>query len=322
MNHDIIHIAIENLRHTAGVEACWQDGGPLDGMLDIAAGDMNFRFAVLVRRELRIHQVPQIVDFTKHDEHVILIAKRLFPKIKEALRQKGLPYLEANGNVYLKKQGLYLLIDTQKPLEIKKHQGNRAFTKTGLKVLFHLLQHKEDINLTQRELADRVGVGLGNIPMVIEGLMETGYIIPLNKKEYVWDKTEALIERWIDGYATQLRPKLIRERCTLKGNWQNAQFDDTTTVWGGEPAADILTNHLRPEIFKVYTNESRIDLIRKYQLIPDIDGEIEVLEMFWKPTEGRTAPPLLVYADLILEGSKRNTETAVKIFDEYIRPNL
>ena len=252
----------------------------------------------------------------------MLIANRLFPKIKEELRQIGIPYLEANGNIFLKNEGLFLFVDTQQPLDIAKNKGNRAFTKTGLKVLFHLLQYKEDINLTQRELADRVGVGLGNIPMVIEGLMETGYIIPLNKKEYVWDKTEALIERWIDGYATQLRPKLVRERCTLKGSWQDVQFDDTTTVWGGEPAADILTNHLRPEIFKVYTNESRIDLIRKYQLIPDINGEIEVLEMFWKPTEGRTAPPILVYADLMLEGGKRNTETAEKIFDEYIRPNL
>lgn len=31
---------------------------------------------------------------------------------------------------------------------------------------------------------------------------------------------------------------------------------------GGEPAADILTNHLRPEKVIIYTKDNRIDLIK------------------------------------------------------------
>lgn len=252
----------------------------------------------------------------------MLIANRLLPNVKLELRKMGLPYLEANGNVYISMPGFYLHIETQKPLGVKKNHGNRAFTKTGLKVLFHLLQHKEDVNLTQRELADRVGVALGNIPQVIEGLKKTGHLIPLNNREYVWDKMKALLDQWIDGYATQLRPKLIKERYALKGNWHDVKLDNALTVWGGEPAADMLTNHLRPEKFIVFTKEGRVDLIKKYQLMPDQNGEIEVLNMFWTPTGAQTAPPILVYADLLLEGGKRNTETAKKIFDEHIRPNL
>ena len=56
--------------------------------------------------------------------------------------------------------------------------------------------------------------------------------------------------------------------------------------------------------------------------MPDKNGEIEVLDLFWKQEDGKTAPPLLVYVDLMLEGGKRNKETAEKIYNEYIKPNL
>lgn len=322
MEKEIVHNALENLRHITGIEGFWQETGPLDGVLEFIVNGLKFTFVVDVKREVRMHQLRQIEDHFQHYDNLILVVNRIFPKIKEELRQKGIPYLEANGNIFLQEENLFLLVDTQKTLDIEKNKANRAFTKTGLKVLFYLLQNKEAINLTQRELAEKAGVGLGNIPQVINGLKETGYLIPLNNKTYVWENREVLLERWIAEYATTLRPKLIKERYTLKGQWQNITFDTDKTVWGGEPAADILTNHLRPEIFLIYTRENRIDLIRNYQLMPDKNGEIEVLEMFWKQDKEKTAPPILVYADLMLKGGKRNKETAEKIYDEYIQPYL
>ena len=207
---------------------------------------------------------------------------------------------------------------------IKKNTGNRAFTKTGLKVLFHLLCNKEDINLPQRQLAEKANVALGNIPQFIEGLKETGYLIPLKKGHYVWEKRKELLERWINEYDTVLKPKLSKERyTTFQGNFRDIRFNHALTVWGGEPAADMLTNYLRPEKFILYTKENRKDLMKNYRLIPKKDGEIEALAMFWNnPEKQMTAPPILVYADLLLEGGKRNLETAEIIFDEYIEPNL
>lgn len=322
VEQEIIHIALENMRQNAGIEAFWQNNGPLDGELNFVINKQPFTFVIEVKREPRTHQLQQIEEHFHQYEHFLLVANRIFPKIKEELRQKEIPYLEASGNVFLKKENLFLFVDTQKPIDIEKNKGNRAFTKTGLKVLFYLLQHKEAINLTQRELAKKTNVGLGNIPQVIDGLKETNYLIALNDKNYVWQNKKALMERWIAEYATVLRPKLVKERYTLKGPWKDIIFDHHKTVWGGEPAADILTNHLRPEKFLIYTQEDRVDLIRNYRLMPDKNGEIEVLEMFWAQEKGDTAPALLVYADLMLEGGKRNKETADKIYDEYIQPNL
>ncbi|PIQ48400.1 MAG: hypothetical protein COW03_10260 [Cytophagales bacterium CG12_big_fil_rev_8_21_14_0_65_40_12] len=322
MEKEIIHIALANLRHNTGIEGFWKETGLLDGRLDLTINGLQYHFMVEIKQEVRAHQLGQIEDYFQHYDNLMLVANRIFPKIKEELRQKEIPYLEANGNIFLKKGKLFMLVDTQKPLQIEKNKGNRAFTKTGLKVLFYLLQHKEAINLTQRELAEKTLVGLGNIPQVIDGLKETGYLIPLNNKTYAWENRKALLERWIAQYATILRPKLVKERYALKGQWQDVAFDNHKTLWGGEPAADILTNHLRPEKFLIYTQEDRMDLIKNYRLMPIKNGEIEVLDMFWKQEKGETVPPLLVYADLMLEGGKRNKETAEKIYNEYIEPNL
>lgn len=322
MEREIVDKAIENLRQTTGIEAFWYINGPLDGVLEFKVNNRNQLFNVELKNELRTHQLQKIeADFHLY-ENFLLVANRIFPKIKEELRKKGIAYLEANGNIYLEKGDILLFVDTQKPINIEKNKGNRAFTKTGLKVLFYLLQHKEAINLTQRELADKTDVALGNIPQVIEGLKETGYLIALNNKTYIWENRTALLERWIAEYGTILRPKLRKDKFALKDHWQNLLFNNKKTLWGGEPAADLLTNHLRPEKYVIYTLENRMELIKNYRLMPDNNGELEVMGMFWKPEDGKTVPPILVYADLMLEGGKRNKETAEKIYHEYIQPNL
>lgn len=322
MKQEIIHLALDNLGKIIGIQANWKDSSLLDGVLTLTIDGQLHHYCVSIKQEVRTHNLQEIEAWHRRDEHFLLIATRLSQKIKEELRAKGIPYLEANGNIYLKKEGLFLFVDTQSPLNIERSTGNRAFTKTGLKVLFYLLQHKEAINLTQRELADTTGVALGNIPQIINGLKDTGYLIPLNKGTYVWENRKALLEKWISDYATLLRPSLIKERYSLMGQWQEILFVGGKTVWGGEPGADILTNHLRPEKFLVYTRENRMELIKKYRFKPDQNGEVEVLEMFWKPNEDPIAPPILVYADLMQEGGKRNRETAEKIYHEYIQPNL
>jgi hypothetical protein len=323
MSDEIIHTALDNLRQATGIQGVWKHKGPLDGTLDLKVNNRKMTFVVEMKTEIRPHQLPQVEKLHQEHENFILIADRIFPRVKEELQQKGIAYIEANGNVFLKDENTFLFVDTHKNKSAVKETGNRAFTKTGLKVLFYLLQHPDYINLTQRDIAENADVALGNIPQVIDGLKETGYLIPLNNRQYVWEKRRELLERWVTEYGTVLKPKLKKERYTYQGNWSDLQFKNTLTVWGGEPAADILTNYLRPEKLVLYTKENRVDLMKNYRMIPRQDGQIEVLEMFWKQDENQpTAPAILVYADLLLEGGKRNKETAEKILNEYIEPML
>jgi hypothetical protein len=322
MKQDIINNTIYTLDITHGVDPIWNDKGPLDGILKLTINNKLLIFNVDVKQEVRLNQILQIENYAQQYDNYLLLANRIFQNAKEELREKNIPYIETNGNIYLRKENIYLFVDTNKTVNLKQIKGNRAFTKTGLKVLFYLLQFKEAINLPQRELAEKTGVGLGNIPEIIKGLKETGYLIPLNNKDYVWEKREELLHRWINDYGTVLKPKLKYDKYSFKGKWQDINFSNKNTVWGGEPAADILTNYLRPEKFTIYTCENRMELIKNYQLIPNEKGEIDVFEMFWKQENEKTSPPLLVYTDLILEGGKRNKETANIIYDEFIKKNL
>lgn len=323
MNKETINTALGNLADVTGIKGFWKHKGPLDGMLQIFVREQSYDFQVKIFNEIRGHNIVHPEEFQNTKEPVILLANRIFPKIKQELRYKNIPYIETNGNIFLNRGNTYLLVDTQKPVTTEKQTGNRAFTKTGLKVVFHLLRNKEDINLPQRQLAEKTNVALGNIPQVIEGLKETGYLVPLKKRRFVWEKRKELLERWINEYATALKPKLRKGRYKTPGNVREIKFDNHLTVWGGEPAADILTNYLRPEKYILYTRETRNELMKNYRLIPDNEGEIEVFEKFWEDSETQpTAPPILIYVDLLLEGGKRNIETAQMIFHEYIEPNL
>jgi hypothetical protein len=192
---------------------------------------MKHTFTVEVKRELRTHQLQEVEDYFHRYENFLLIANRIFPKIKEELRQKEIPYLEANGNIFLKKDGLFLFVDTQKPLD-GKNQRKPGIHQNGFESVVLSAAAQRSHNLTQRELAEKADVGLGNIPQVIDGLKETGYLIPLNNKTYVWENRKALLERWIAEYATVLRPKLVKERYALKGNWQEIPLSITTKQFG------------------------------------------------------------------------------------------
>ncbi|MFT5251030.1 MAG: hypothetical protein ACI93P_002773 [bacterium] len=322
MEKEIAHIALNNLRQNTSITGNFTERtGVLDGILDLVIEGRDVNFIAEIKNEVRRHQLPKLESYHQEYKNVIIIAEHIFPKIKEELRNMGVAYLEANGNFFVKQEGVYILIDTNTKTTFKKELANRAFTKTGLKVLFHFLNDKNLINKTQREIADKAGVGLGNIPQVINGLKETGYVIQYTKQQLVWENRKELLDRWINAYATELRPKLVKGKYTLKKNWEDILLNTENTLWGGEPAADLLTNYLRPEHYILYTKEKQSELMKNYHIIPKLEGEVEVLELFWEPRNEKT-PPILIYAELMLTGGKRNKETAEKIYNDYIQPIL
>ena len=323
MEQEIINIALDNLNKTTGINTLWRLKGSLDGITTFIIDGKNYEYVTEIKRELRQHQIHRIEHYHKTNKNFLIVAERIFPKIKNQLRELGIAYLEANGNIFIKTNGFYLFIDVNKPYKIRNKKSNRAFTKTGLKVIMQFLINPQLINRTHREIADIADVGLGNIPQVIEGLKETGYLIALDKKNYIWENLRDLINRWINDYAAELRPKTFKGHYKVLENWKNINLNEEVTVWGGEPAADLLTEYLRPEKFLLHSKENNVNLIKNYKLIPDKNGNLEVLDMFWNNQNNTaTAPPIIVYAELIIEGGKRNKEVAKLIFDEFIEPNI
>jgi len=328
---DIVHIALENLQKTAGIIGTWQANGvlELDGKLEITLNNQLVTLNVEVKQELRNHQLPKIIDQGKRLRPLIVIANHILPKIKEELRQKQIAYLEANGNFYLQQHGIFLWIDTQKPNKAEKDKGNRAFTKTGLKVVFYFLLNENFINLPYREIAGQTEVALGNINYVMNGLKEVGFLIKLNETQYKLHNKKELLNKWMIAYEERLRPAIkVGTFRFLKeedfNNWQNLKLIQDKTRWGGEPAGDLYTNYLRPAELTLYTKETRNDLIKNYRLIPDEKGNVKVYKKFWTYDEvtDNVVPPLLAYVDLMNTNDRRCIETAQKIYDERLQNNL
>lgn len=85
---------------------------------------------------------------------------------------------------------------------------------------------------------------------------------------------------------------------------------------------DMLTNYLNPQTLTLYTNEKKAAFIPKWKLIPDNTGNVQVYEKFWyyeNQYPFKYAPPLLVYADLMMTGAPRCIETADMIYKQYLR---
>ncbi|MET3034598.1 type IV toxin-antitoxin system AbiEi family antitoxin [Chryseobacterium sp. NRRL B-14859] len=299
----------------------------IDGILNLTLKNRKISFNVEIKKNLKSHQLLTVIQNKQNMNDFLLIVEKIDPKIKKELRENHINYLESNGNIYIENEDIYLLLDNNKTIKQKREPNNRAFTKTGLKVVFHFLLNPEIINLPQREIAEITNVALGNIPQVISGLLDNNYLLKENKNTYSIVDYQQLLNKWISEYEQTLRPTLFKQRfkqADQNQKWNEISLYKDQTVWGGEPAGDILTHHLRPEKLTLYTKETTNELIRNYKIFPHTEGEIWVYSIFWniRYNYDITAPVILVYSDLMLTNDKRCIEIANIIFNEHIQPNL
>lgn len=326
---EIVTQAISHLTVHAGITGEWKEmDKEIDGTLWLQMENNNIQFFVEVKKELREYQLPKILEMARFYQPMMVVAERIFPNIKEKLRENKIGYLDGAGNIYLNTDSNYIWLEGHKNIEPEKPVNNRAFTKTGLKTVFYLLLEKNAINQPYRTLADASNVALGNIKNVIEGLKETGFILPINEKKMLIQNKKALLDRWIAGYRETLKPSLYLGNYKFFNPHNNSRqinripLEQGKTVWGGEPAAEILTNYLNPKILTIYTTENRNIFIPLWKLIPDLNGNIQIYEKFWKYDTNenlRLAPDLLIYADLMITDDPRCIETAKMIYDKYLK---
>jgi len=324
----IVTTALERLHEATGVRAKWRPlDGDVDGELDFQFENSTQHFFVEVKNELREYQFPQILERAKRHQPFMVVAGHIFPTLKEKLKQNKIGYLDQAGNIYLNAGGNFMMIEGNKRLQEEKPVTNRAFTKTGLKTVFYILLHEDALNMSHRKLAEITEVALGNITNVVDGLRDAGFILQVTRKGMKLKNKKALLERWIAGYRETLKPGLqignfrFWDKDRLH-HWQELPLEAAETVWGGEPAAEHLTGYLRPEILTLYTDRHSTTFAKKWVLIPDEKGNVKVYEKFWKDGQALAepyAPPLLVYADLLLTDDPRCLETAEMIYKNYLQ---
>lgn len=326
MKDEIAIIALQKLEERTGIAGSWKNTrGNTDGEIRLSVRGEKLRAYAEIKKEVRPYQIPQILEQAGGKRPLMVIGEEIYPRAKEQLRKEGISYLDIAGNIFIDEGGIYIWVDGLKAERTRKAVTNRAFTKAGLRVVFLLLCDANAINMTYREISDTTGVALGNIKNVLEGLSNAGYILQKDKSNQVLHNKKALLHRWIDGYKETLRPSLhvgnYRLWNGVGGDWEQLPTpDEATVIWGGEQAGAKMTRYLVAQEMTVYTDNKNA-LLRKWKLIPDDNGPLHMYELFWQfPNKyEQYAPPLLVYADLLLTGDPRCIETANKIYDKFLK---
>jgi hypothetical protein len=323
---EIVDMALENLKTNTGFPGDWipEASGSIDGILNLCIGNHNFTFNTEVKNQIRIHHLPEILDLAKQYMPIMVVATYIQNEVKENLRRNHIAYLEVNGNLFANTGNNYVWIETKNPRPEVKNKPNKAFTATGLKVIFHFLLDDALINKTYRDIAEITDVALGNVNYVIHGLRQEGFLIKLTKDTYKLTRKKELLMKWIEAYHQYLKPKLKIGTFKFVDNdttihWKEINLKEGETYWGGEPAGDLLTQYLQPGEFTMYTHEGRMDLIKNYKILPADKGNVQLYKIFWKQQAGKvTVPEILVYADLINTNNDRCRETAQLIFNNYL----
>lgn len=296
--------------------------------LNLYIGDSTLKYTVFARKEIRAQQVSRI-DTSRVSDKVIAVAGKIYPDAKKQLVTNKIPYIEANGNIFISEKNTHIWIDSNKSSSLKRVSVNRAFTKTGLKVLFHFLMNEAYLDMPYRQIASETRSSLGNITNIINALKELNFIREDALGRLTLQNKEQLTDKWIDSYEHELKPVIeigtFRFESELDMlNWRRIPMENNNTVWSGEPGGHLLTGMLKPEQLTIYTNLNRNDLSSQYRLVRDPNGNIKVYTKFWTYSRYRnthTAPPLLVYADLLNSGIAANIAAAQRIFDDVLKTN-
>lgn len=299
--------------------------------LVLRCGSAEAHFRVVARRRLGKEAAAQLVAHLPEEaEETIAVARHVTPAGARIFRKAGIGYLDAAGNSYVRSGGLFIFISGRKTEDGRGERRIRAFLAAGLKVIFVLLARPDLARRPYRAIAQAAGVSRGAVGYIMGDLEELGYV-EQSGGERVLRGLGELTRRWARGYAETLRPKLVRGRFRFARPermkaWKEIALDLERCRWGGEPAADLLTGYLRPETLTFYTRGDTKEALQVLEAIPDPDGPIEILDLFWKP-EGlagetpdvkRAAHPLVVYADLIDIGAPRALKVARMIYDEWL----
>ncbi len=337
---NLLDAALEALRDlglaTGFEDKAVQRGGFKAGAtVTLGMHDQQERYVALVKRPLQpvnlgaaLHQLDTLA--AQQGLPALLVADYIASELAETLHSQGREFADAAGNAYIKQPGVLVWVTGRKAtVQAAAPQVGRAFQPTGLQVIFALLCHPEWVNLPYRELAAYAGVAHGTVGWVMPDLMQQGFVTEIKGKRGTRQlhEVERLLAMWADAYARQLRPRTLLGRYYVQviDGWRDWPLAAHAAQWGGEPAAALLTQYLKPAELMLYADKLPGLLAGKYRFMRDTDAQhqdvVEVRRRFWNFPETQAqlcVPPVLVYADLLATGDARCIETAKRLYEDHV----
>ncbi|MDP9159318.1 MAG: type IV toxin-antitoxin system AbiEi family antitoxin [Acidobacteriota bacterium] len=307
-----------------------RDGQRADAVVEITRPEGKTRFAVEIKNTIRWGTVEHLLHrwHLAAEERLLIVVPYITPQIAHRCRDIGVCFADTAGNMFLRAPGLHVYVLGRRPPEtLQAADEGRAVTPAGLRIVFALLCNFHLLNAPYREIHTAARAALGTVGPVIKDLEIRKHLTLGTAKRRILDP-DRLLEEWIAAFPTVLRPKLNARRFRAPDpNWvDHVDIVRYHGYWGGEVAAKKLLDYLQPVTTTIYVTEMPRQLIIDHRLRADINGDVEILDVFWNTQRIHgirdVVPPVLAYADLLTTTDGRDIEAARMIYDQFIRPTF
>lgn len=258
----------------------------------------------------------------------ILFAPYITPRLSELLSDQQVNFIDLAGNCHLE-LGQHFLIHIVKHIKPPK-KPRIALRANGYRVLNALLAKPMLANMPVRVLATEAGISKSTAADALQTLLHIGLLHSTRSGRVL--ESPQLLDRWVAGYADQLRPSLFlaryqpvnRDIKALETRSEEAlRQKNVRWAFSGGIGAERLTGHYHGDTVVIHLDRPVPELIRDLRLAPSQDGILTVLLApgpitFDAAPRPGVAPASLVYAELLSSGSERAREAAERVREQYL----
>lgn len=293
-------------------------------VLKFETGRVSLRMQV-ARSHLRADDITRSSSPSEGDAASrILLAPHVGAPAGDALERAGVQFMDESGNCYVRVGEHIARIQGRSPVPRSPVPRVKPLRGAGYRALFALLAQPEWVGASLRTLAQRAGVSRQAAVDAFERLDREGYTRKRGQhRAWTSKPRDRLLEQWLQGYATTVRPKLVlgRYRLPVAGPKQvDAYLEEHRGAFrfGGTAGAYRLVGHYRgPDtvIHAPFTEALRLQL----RASPSDDGElvwIGSLGELGDDGPSGAAHPLLVYSELMTSLDPRAEEQALLVAEE------
>jgi hypothetical protein len=263
------------------------------------------------------------------DQSTVLVCPVLTSALAARCHQLDIQFIDTAGNAYISnRSGIFVNVTGRKHEKALRESRGATITPAALRIVFGILAKPSLLNAPYRDISFAVQVSTGAIAKAFETLETSGFIGTTPSGTRLIRSPDLLLSEWATGFMHRIRPKLKKFRFTSPDPDDLREWNPELrmSAWGGEMAAELITQHLKPASFTIYMDmdQSRnlSDLVKDFRLRADPHGSIEVIQPFWNMDEFAdsfpTVPWHLVYADLLGSKDSRNLQVAELIFRKVV----
>jgi len=258
----------------------------------------------------------------------LLFAPHIGRPLGEYLVRHGVNYIDEAGNCHLALDDAFLA-HIEGRTAVRRAGTGRGLGVPGHLVLFALLAEPDLVNSPMRALAEQAGVSKTAVENLLARLQHEGVLVRGREHRHL-QNTKALLDRWLAGYSTLVRPRLligryrteISEPSQLERRIEEALAKREDWAWGGGAAATRLIHHYRGSTTVLHLVTLPPRLSQAIRALPSTSGELTILRIpgrvAFNGRAPRTVHPLLVYTELLSEGTERAREAAEMLRERFL----